>query len=83
MMTMYTEVDSISEYINVLEDAWKRSARAAMPITDEQVMAIASRVGLGSGYYDTECQQWTKLPKDQFSWVARKATFRDANTAHI
>ena len=54
MMSMYENVDSIPEYINVLEDARKRSARAAMTITDKQVMVISSCAILASGNYNTE-----------------------------
>ena len=50
---MYEDVDSFPEYINVLEDVRKRSARAAMTITNEQVMAITSRAILASGNYNT------------------------------
>ena len=54
MMTMYKEVGSIPEYINELEDALKCAARADLPITDKQVMAITSHAVLDSGDYDTE-----------------------------
>ena len=53
MMLMYKDVDSIPEYINVLKEERKRLARAAMTITNEQVMAITSRAILASGNYNT------------------------------
>ena len=49
IMSMYEDVESMPEYINVLEDARKRSACAAMTITNEQVMAIASHAVFASG----------------------------------
>ena len=48
MMSMYKGVDSIPNYINVLKDAKKRLALAAMTTTDEQVKAIASGAVLAS-----------------------------------
>ena len=48
-MSMYEDVESMPEYINVLEDARKRSTCAAMTITNEQVMAIASHAVFANG----------------------------------
>ena len=68
MMSIYEDVDSISKYINVLEDTRKRSARASMSITDKQVMAIASRAFLASGNNKMDCRQWNKFLPDQRTW---------------
>ena len=54
-----------------------------MTITNEQVMAVASRAILASSDYDTECKQWNKLPPEQRTWFAWKTTFCDANSARI
>ena len=83
MMSMYEDVDSIPKYINVLEDARKRLARAAMTITDKQVMDIASHAVLTSGNYDTECRQQNKLPPYQCTWFVWKTTFHDAKSTRI
>ena len=83
MMSMYEDVDSIPEYINVLKDARNRLARAAMTITDEQVMAISSPSVLASDDYHTECKQWNKLLTYQCTWFAWKTTFCDASAVRI
>ena len=83
MILMHEDVDSIPAYIHVIEDARKCSGRAAMIITDNQVMAIASRSVLPSVDYDMECRQRNKLTTDQRTWFAWKTTFRDANYARI
>ena len=80
---MYEDVDSIPKYINVIKDARKRLSRAAMTITDEQVMAISSHAVLASGNYDTECREWNKLLTDQRMWFVWKTTFCNANSARI
>ena len=80
---MYEDVDSIPEYINVLKDARNRLARAAMTITDEQVMAISSPSVLASDDYHTECKQWNKLLTYQCTWFAWKTTFCDASAVRI
>ena len=67
----------------MLEDARKRSARAAMTITNEQVMAIASRAILASGNYDTKCKKWNNLLPYQRTWFAWKTTFHNSNSACI
>ena len=83
MMSMYEYVDSILDYINVIEDIRKRLAIAAMTITNEQVMDITSRVVLASGNYDTKCKHWNKIPPDQHTWVAWETNFCDTNAARI
>ena len=36
---------------------------------------------LQSGEYETETQEWSKLPEDQQTWTAWKTTFREAYVA--
>ena len=38
---------------------------------------------LQSGEYETETQEWSKLPEDQKTWTAWKTTFREAYFAKI
>ena len=83
MISIYEDLYSIPKYINVLKEARKRSAHAAMTITDEKVMDIASHAVLTSGMCNIECKKWNKLPPDQRTCFAWKTTFRDSNYARI
>ena len=83
MMWVYKDVDSIPDYINVLKNSSHRSARATMTIINKQVIAIASRIVLAIGNYDTKCRQHNKLPPDQCTWFSWNTIFPDANYARI
>ncbi len=48
-MGYYNEVEGIPEYINMLKDAQFKLKRANLPMTDAQLLAIASTAVLASG----------------------------------
>ena len=47
-MGYYTLADGIPEYINMLEEAQRKLACANLPMSDDQLLAIASTVVLAS-----------------------------------
>ena len=48
MMGYYTLADGIPEYINMLEEAQRKLACANLPMSDDQLLAIASTAVLAS-----------------------------------
>ena len=61
MLNMYNDAESIPQYINMLEEARKRSPRADLPIADDTVFAIASCLDLASGNVPHDCKKWNAL----------------------
>jgi hypothetical protein len=51
MLAYYAAAEGIPKYINMLKDAQRKAQRAAMPIADVQLVAIASTAVLGSQQY--------------------------------
>ena len=45
--------------------------------------AVALKLLLQSGEYETETHEWSKLPEDQQTWVVCKTTFREAYVTKI
>ena len=43
--------------------------------------AVALKLLLKSGEYETKTREWSKLPDDQQTWTAWKMTFREAYVA--
>ena len=43
--------------------------------------AVALKLLIKSGEYETETREWSKLPDDQQTWTAWKTTFREAYVA--
>ena len=64
-----------------MEVAQQKSKRAKLVIHDEYMHAVALKLLLQPGEYKTEKQEWLKLPDDQKTWKAWKATFREAYVA--
>ena len=81
MMTYYTEADGIPEYINMLEEAQRKSSRANLPIADDNLMAIASTAILASGHFPRPTDEWEALPLALRTWTAWKTHYRAAHLA--
>jgi hypothetical protein len=54
MHNYYTQADGISQYINMLEDAQKKAMRAGMPITNVELMMMASAAVLAAQHFPRE-----------------------------
>jgi hypothetical protein len=81
MMTFYAKADGIPEYIDMLEEAQRKSIRAKLPISDEQLLAIASTAVLGSGHFPRPTDEWEALPNANKTWTQWKHHYRAAHIA--
>ena len=81
MLSYYTETEGIPEYIHKLEEAQRKLARASLPMTDAQLLAIASASVLGSGHFARPTDEWEALPPDRKTWAAWKTHYRAAHIA--
>ena len=78
MKTLFTNALGIPQYINEMESAQRKSKRAKLVITDEYMHAVALKLLLQSGDYETETQEWSKLKETQQTWTKWKTTFQEA-----
>ena len=61
----------------------KKSKQAKLVINGEYMHDVALKSLLQSGEYETETRECSKLPDDQKTWTAWKATFQEAYVAKI
>ena len=81
MKIIFSDSEGIPQYINEMEEAQRKSKRAKLVIHDEYMHAVALKLLLQSGEYETETREWSKLPEDQQIWTAWKKTFREVYVA--
>ena len=81
MMGYYAEADGIPEYINMLEEAQRKLARANLPMSNDQLLAIASTAVLASEHFPRPTDDWEALPRANKTWAAWKAHYRAAHIA--
>ena len=56
------------QFINAMEAAQRKSKRAKLVINDEYLHAVALKLLLQSGEYETETREWSKLPEADQTW---------------
>jgi hypothetical protein len=81
MMGYYAEAEGIPEYINMLEEAQRKLARANLPMSDAQLLAIASTAILASGHFPRPTDEWEALAPNAKTWGAWKTHYRAAHIA--
>ena len=81
MMTYYDKADGIPEYIDLLEEGQQKLARANLPMSDDQLLAIASTAVLASGHFPRPTDEWESLPRASKTWAAWKTRYRAAHIA--
>lgn len=81
MLSYYTQADGIPEYINMLEEAQRKLARANLPMSDDQLLAIASTSVLASGHFPRPTDEWEALARNNKTWAAWKTHYRAAHIA--
>ena len=57
-----------------MEAAQRKSKHAKLVINDKYLHAVVLKSLLQSGEYETETQEWSKLPKDNQTWEDWKTT---------
>ena len=81
MIGYYATAEGIPEYINALEDAQRKLARAKLPMADVQLLAMASTAVLASDHFPRTTDAWEALPPASKTWTAWKSTYREAHIA--
>ena len=81
MMGYYATVEGIPEYIDKLEEAQRKLARANLPMSDDQLLAIASTSVMAAEHFPRATDEWEALPRNNKTWTAWKAHYRSAHTA--
>ena len=81
MLVYYSRADGIPEYISMLEEAQHKLARANLPMSDDQLLAIASTSILASGHFPRPTDDWEALARNNKTWAAWKTHYRAAHIA--
>ena len=81
MKTIFINVEGIHQFINAMEASQRKYKHAEIVINDEYMHAVALKLLLQSAEYETETQEWSKLPEDKQTWLEWKTTFRAAYVA--
>jgi hypothetical protein len=76
MHNYYTQADGIPQYINMLEDVQKKATQAGMPITNVDLVMMASAAVLVAQHFPREVNNWEGLPSASCTWTAWKTAFR-------
>ena len=79
MLNYYAEADGIPEYINKHEEAQRKLAHTNLPMSDDQLLAIASTSVLASKHFPQPTDEWEALPRASKTWTAWKAHYRAAH----
>ena len=74
MMIFYNEDDGILQYINILEGVQAQAERAALPISNDVLVAIYNRVMLTSNNYPAKTKLWNKIVPASRKWYLWKPT---------
>eukprot|EP00804_Cyclotella_cryptica_P029531 CCRYP_011303-RA/>CCRYP_011303-RA protein AED:0.44 eAED:0.44 QI:0/-1/0/1/-1/1/1/0/141 len=81
MLGFYATADGIPEYINMLKAAQRKLARANLPMSDDQLLAIASTAILASNHFPRPTDDWEAKPRANKTWTAWKTHYRVAHIA--
>ena len=79
MTGYYATSIGIPEYINSLEEARKTLARGGLPMSDLQVLAIASASVYASQHFVRDTEDWNKRTTAAKTWAQWKVTYRAAH----
>ena len=81
MKTLFTDADGIPQFINAMEAAQRNYEQEKLVIQDKYMHAVALKLLLQSGEYETETRDWSKLSDDKQTWTVWKTTFREVYVA--
>ena len=65
MKSLYKYSEGVPQFINAMEAAQHKSNRANIIINNKYLQAVALKLLLQSGEYETETREWSKLPEDK------------------
>ena len=81
MLGYYADAEGIPEYINMFKEAQVKLARANLPMSNDQLITIASMAILASNHFPHATDKWEALARDRKMWTAWKAHYRAAHLA--
>jgi hypothetical protein len=81
MLGYYAAAEGIPEYINMLEEAQRKLAHASLPMSDDQLLAIALTAVLASKHFPFPTNKWEALPWASKKWQAWKGHYHAAHIA--
>ena len=61
MKSLYKYLERIPQFINTMDAEQRKSKRAKLVINDDYLHAVALKLLLQSGEYETETRQWSKI----------------------
>ncbi len=79
MHSYYLQADGILQYISMLEDVQKKEKQAGLPITDVELVMMASVAVLAMQHFPYEVDDWEGLPSTACMWMAWKQSFHLAH----
>ncbi len=79
MNQYYEGTPIIPEYIQLLEDAQRKAARAGLPVTDQSLVMLASTALLAADTFPHTTTLWEELPPADKTWPAWKAAYLQAH----
>ena len=79
--SLYKYSKGVPQFINAMEAAQRNPKRAKLVIDDEYMHAVAQKLLIQSGEYETETREWLKLPEDKQTWEDWKTMFCAAYVA--
>jgi hypothetical protein len=72
----YAQVDSIPQYIIMMEEAQKKAKRAGISIANIKIIMMASAAVLAVQHFPHKVDDWEGLPDNSCSWAVWKIAFR-------
>jgi hypothetical protein len=75
MTQYYIQADGIPQFMIMMEFAQKKAKRVGMPITDVELMMMASATDLAAQHFPQEMDDWESLPAIDCTWRAWKVAF--------
>jgi hypothetical protein len=79
MMQYYVQADGIPQLIVMMEDAQKKAKQAGMPITNIELVMMASAAVFAAQHFPREVDNWECLPAPSCTWQAWKVAFHLAH----
>ena len=79
MSQFYEGSPIIPKYIQLLEDAQRKAARAGLPVTDQNLVMLASTALLAADTFPRTTTLWEELPQADKTWPAWKAAYLQAH----
>ena len=82
MVKFYDKDKGIPQYIKIIEEAQAQAERAALPISNDILVAIYKRTMLASNNYPDETNQWKNLAPASCKWDLWKPSYQEVYIAN-